>query len=648
MKKLIQSVTFLLAFFSFNELSAQKYQVLSPDKSIKVELNIGNQITYQVTQNGKTLILNSSIGLKTDRDKSVGWKVVAKTNSKTNTILNPVVWVKSETITDNYNELRLSFQNSLGLEWKVFNNGIAWRWVADLKGDYKIVEEDVNIRFDEDTKSLFPKEESFFSHNEREYKPYNVKDLDSGKFASLPVLFETNGTKLILTESDLWDYAGLWVRGAGNNAVKGIFSNHADQKKVTSDRDEKIITRKNYIAALTGPKSFPWRVIMINKNDKDILNNQLVYQLASPSKGDFSWVKPGKVQWDWWHYNNIYGVDFRAGINNDTYKYYIDFASKYGIEYVLLDEGWCDTRDLLKQAKDIDVEELAKYAKSKNVDLILWTSWLVLDKQMDIALNLFEKWGIKGIKVDFMQRDDQDMVNYYEKVAKAAAGHKMMVDFHGAYKPTGWTRTYPNVMTSEGVLGNEISKFANSITPEHTTTLPFIRMAAGAMDFTPGGMLNAQKNAFAAIPGEPITLGTRCNQLAMYVVFESPLQMLSDMPTHYYREPEAMQFLKEVPTVWKKTVPLDAKIGDYVAVARQAKNDNWFIGAMTDWTARDLKLDLSFLGEGKFKIHVWKDGINADRNAKDFKQESFDVDKNTKLNVKMTTGGGYAAIIVKQ
>lgn len=627
-------------------VKAQKYQLESPDKKIMVSLNIGKEITYQVQLNGKSLIQESAIGLDTDKSK-IGWKVSKKILSSVQNVLKPVVWVKSETIDNHYNSIVLKFSNGLSLEWRAFNNGVAWHWLSDLTGNYRVLSETASFQFASGAKSLFPKEDQFFSHNEREYKPFNVSDLDSTKLASLPTLFDVDGTKIILTESDLWDYAGMWIRGGGNGRINGVFPHHPKEKKVTSDRDEHVTQYDTYIASLNGAKSFPWRVLMINTADQDILSNQLVYQLAKPATGDYSWVKPGKVQWDWWHYNNLYGVDFKAGINNDTYKYYIDFASKYHIEYVLLDEGWCDTRDLMKQSSGINVEELAKYAKSKNVDLLLWTSWLVLDKQLDQALDVFEKWGIKGIKVDFMQRDDQDMVNYYEKVSKAAAKRKLMVDFHGAFKPTGWNRTYPNVMTSEGVLGNEISKFAGSITPDHTTTIPFIRMAAGPMDFTPGGMLNVQKNAFAGVPSEPMTLGTRCNQLAMYVVFESPLQMLCDIPTHYYREPEAMEFLKDVPSVWKSTVPLQAKVGDYVAVARQAKNKDWYIGAMTDWTARDLTLDLSFLAEGKYKMMVWKDGVNADKNAKDFKQETVEVDKNTKLTIKMTTGGGYVAKLTK-
>jgi len=635
-----------LLIFSAGFVKAQHYQLQSPDKEILIDLDVRKQILYSVKRKGEALVKPSSIELLTEHNHPGDWKVNKTTRTSINQLLKPVVWVKSETIEDHYNALTIQFKNGLSLEWRAFNNGVAWRWTSEFKGDYHIKTEAANFNFNAATTSLFPQEDGFFSHNERQYKSYGISEIDSSKLASLPALFDINGTKIILTESNLWNYAGMWIRG-GKNQIQATFPKHALTKQIKGDREEHVLTRDAYIASATGKRDFPWRILMISSQDRDILNNQLPYQLAKPAQGDFSWVKPGKVQWDWWHYNNIYGVDFKAGINNDTYKYYIDFASKYGIEYVLLDEGWCNTEDLMDQSQGIDVEELAKYAKSKNVDLILWTSWLVLDRQLDKALDVFEKWGIKGIKVDFMQRDDQDMVNYYEKVARAAAKRKMMVDFHGAYKPTGWIRTYPNVVTSEGVLGNEISKFANLITPDHTTTIPFIRMAAGPMDFTPGGMLNVQKNAFSAVPSEPMTLGTRCNQLAMYVVFESPLQMLCDMPTHYYKEPEAMEFLKSVPSIWKKTVPLDAKVGDFIAVARQAKNEDWYIGAMTDWTERTLDLKLDFLPVGKYKMLIWEDGPNADKNAKDFKQKTLEVDRNTQLKINMTTGGGYVARLIK-
>lgn len=633
--------------FSTGIFAQKKYTLASPDKTVVLNIAIGDSITYSVTLDGRELMAAAPVNFQTSADKPGAWKVSKAIPSAKDETLMPVVFQKSATVRDHYNQLHLDFTNGISLEWRAYDNGIAWHWITNHKTTYTVGKEQALFGLDANGRSWYPQEDAFFSHNERQYKNYRIDSIDEQKLASLPALFEVKGVKLLITESSLFNYAGMWLRGKGNGQLQAVFPAYPKAKKVTSDRDERVTEREDFIARVNGPQSFPWRIVMIARNDTGILSNQLPYQLGQPSTGDYSWVKPGKVQWDWWHYNNIYDVDFRAGINNDTYRYYIDFAAKYHLEYVLLDEGWCDTRDLLKQSTGINVKELADYARQKKVDLLLWTSWLVLDRQLDTVLPLFEQWGIKGIKVDFMQRDDQDMVNYYERVSKAAAAHHLLVDFHGAYKPTGWLRTYPNVLSSEGVLGNEISKFAGSIDPEHTTTIPFTRMAAGPMDFTPGGMQNVQKNAWAAVPGEPMTLGTRCNQLAMYVVFESPLQMLCDMPTHYYHEPQTMEFLQAVPSVWAATVPLAAKVGDYVAVARQAKNGDWFLGAMTDWTARELTLDLSFLPEGKYTMQVWKDGPNADRNAKDFTMETVTVDKNTKITVKMVKGGGYVARLFK-
>jgi alpha-glucosidase len=638
-----------LSFVSSLTVLAQKnYTLSSPDKSIQVNVNIANTITYSVAVDQREVIGNSLISFVTDAGKDLSWKVANTKQQSKNETIQPVVFQKSNTIKNQYNALQIDFKNGLSLEWRAFDNGVAWHWINKNNKAYKVLAEKANFNLDKNGRAWYPQEDGFFSHNERQYRNYLLDSIDAQKLASLPALFEVNGVKLLITESDLFNYAGMWLQGKGGGQIEAVFPHYPKVKKITSDRDEKVEEREKFIAQVDGAQSFPWRIVMIARDDKEILSNQLVFQLARPAEGDFSWVKPGKVQWDWWHYNNVYNVDFKSGINNATYKYYIDFASKYGIEYVLLDEGWCDTRDLMKQSPDINVEELANYARTKNVSLILWTSWLVLDKQLDIALDQFVKWGIKGIKVDFMQRDDQDMVNYYEKVSKAAAERKMLVDFHGAYKPTGWIRTYPNVMTSEGVLGNEISKFAPAIDPDHTTTLPFIRMAAGPMDFTPGGMLNVHKKEWAANPAEPMTLGTRCNQLAMYVIYESPLQMLCDIPTHYYNEPASMEFLKSVPTEWKSTVPLHAKIGDYVVMAREAKNGDWYIGAMTDWTPRQLIVNLNFLPQGQYKMMIWKDGVNADRNAKDFATGTIAVDRNKSVTVSLAQGGGYVARLIRE
>lgn len=636
-----------ISFLSVRSKAQKQFSLYSPDKRIELNIHIDDSISYDVMLDGKELIGRSTIDFKTSFLKDSHWRIAHARTTAVAEVLKPVVQQKSSIVYDSCNQLSIDFKNGLSLQWRSYNNGVAWHWISNDKSNYTVDDEQAVFGFDKNGKTWYPLEDGFYSGNERLYKIYSLDTVGEKKLASLPVLFELHGIKVLLTESALFNYAGMWVRGNNHGSIKAVFPHYPKVTKVEGDRDERVLERENYIAKIDGPQSFPWRILMIERQDKGLLSNQMVYELGRPSVGDFTWVKPGKVQWDWWHYNNVYDVDFRAGINNDTYKYYIDFASKNRIEYVLLDEGWCDTKNLLDQSKDIDIPELTAYARKKGVGILLWTSWLTLDKQLDIALDTFAKWGVKGIKVDFMQRDDQQMVRYYEKVAKAAEARKMMVDFHGAYKPIGWMRTYPNVMTSEGVLGNEISKFAPLVTPVHTATLPYIRMAAGPMDFTPGGMNNVQKGQFAAEPSEPMTLGTRCNQMAMYVIFESPLQMLCDIPTHYMHEPECMQFLRAVPTVWQKTIPLDGKVGQYTVMARQALNGDWYIGAMTDWTPRVFTINLNFLPEGKYKIVIWKDGINADRNAKDFKMETKEVDNTSSLTIQMVQGGGYVARIIR-
>lgn len=440
----------------------------------------------------------------------------------------------------------------------------------------------------------------------------------------------------------------MWLQGGGSGTLKAVFPPYPKTLSQVRDRTEKVTSAEPYLAKLTSPQAFPWRVVMIARTDNDLLVNQLPYQLGRPATGDFSWVKPGKVSWDWWNANNLTGVDFRAGVNNDTYKYYIDFAARHKLQYILLDEGWSAAGDLSKLAKDIDVAQLVTYGRAKGVDVLLWVNWLPLDKTLEATLDQFAKWGVKGIKVDFMQRDDQRMVHFYERVANACAVRQLLVDFHGAYKPTGWQRTWPHALTSEGVFGNENNKFNEAPDPQHTVTLPFIRMAAGPMDFTPGGMLNAQKKDWVSVHDEPMTLGTRCHELSMYVLYESPLQMLCDAPTHYEKEPDCMQFLDAVPVEWQQTVPLQNEVGEYVSIARQARNGDWYVGAMTNWTPRDLTLPLSFLGEGEYRMQVWKDGVNADRNARDFKMETVTVTRASTVPVKMVQGGGWVARITKK
>jgi alpha-glucosidase len=436
----------------------------------------------------------------------------------------------------------------------------------------------------------------------------------------------------------------MWLRGNNGRGLRAVFPNYPLKETKERDRNIKVAERADYIAQTAGTRQFPWRIFGLAERDAELLDNQLVFLLSEDTKADFTWVRPGKVAWDWWNANNVYGVDFKSGINTTTYKYYIDFAAKYGLEYVILDEGWSrTTEDLTHFNSDLDLPEILAHAKAKNVGIILWVLWEPLDRQLETILDQYQKWGVKGIKVDFMQRDDQKMVNYYERVARAAAKSKLLVDFHGAYKPTGMKRKYPNVITSEGVVGLEHNKWSRDVTPEHNLTLPFIRMVAGPMDYTPGAMINSIGKDFQIVFNRPMSQGTRCHQLAMYVIYESPLQMLADTPSNYLREPEAMEFLSAVPTVWDETIVIDGRIGEYVVIARRTSGGEWFIGAMNNSTPRELEIDLSFLDKNTYEARIYQDGINADRMASDFQRVERTLARTEKLKIGLTAGGGFAA-----
>jgi alpha-glucosidase len=649
MKKLHVILIALLSICTLQITSAQEYFLYSPDSKLTLKLSVGDNVKYAAAINGKPIMSPAVIGCTTDFLQNMPLKVLGtKKGVIKNQTLYPVVHQKNRTINDNYNWLTVSFSDQKTLECRAYNNGLAWRWVIERRGDYKVLDEQVNFQFWSTDVVWYPLEEGFMSHNERVHERLTIENT-KGKLASLPALVDCNDAKVLITEADLFDYAGLWLKGGENGLLRGVFPKYPKEKKLKNDRDEIVVSREDYIAVQKDEHSLPWRVLMIAQNDADLLTNQLVYQLSRPSSGDFTWVKPGKVAWDWWNFNNIYGVDFRAGVNTATYKYYIDFAAKNGLEYIVLDEGWTETTtNILKATADINMEELVAYGKQKKVDIILWCLSAALESQMDAALDQYAKWGVKGIKVDFMQRDDQQMVNFYERTAIAGAKRKLLVDFHGAYKPTGMERTYPNCLTREGVYGLENSKWDSlkRIGPEHNVTIPFIRQAAGPMDYTPGAMLNSNEKDWFPNWSTPKSLGTRCHQLGMYVVYESPLQMLADNPTHYSKEPSCMEFLSKVPTEWDTTIVLHAKVSDYVVTARKAANGDWYIGGMTDWTPREFNIDLNFLPKGSFTMHSWEDGINADRNAEDFKYRKEMVNSSTYLKIKLAGGGGYAARLV--
>src|SRR5829696_4491243 len=621
------------------------YRVLSPNRRIELRVGTAGRVRYDVLVNGKTLLRDSTLSIDIDR-RVLGLNPRVKDAKPRahDAWVEPVVRQKSARLRDAYNELRLEMDGDYAVVFRAYDEGVAYRFETALpQGAVKVYREEAAFNFADNYTVFYPQEESLFSHNERLYLPKPLKEIGAAAFASLPAVVDAGGVKVAVAESDVEDYPGLWLRGTGGAGLGAMFPPYPLKETLTGDRNFKVTEAADYIAVTKGTRTYPWRLLGVAERDGDLLTNQLVYLLQSPSRvEDTSWIKPGKVAWDWWNANNVYGVDFKSGVNTETYKYFIDFASKYGIEYVVLDEGWYKLGNVLAVVPDIDVRELVDYGKRKNVGIILWVVWKTLDDQLGPALDQFEKWGVKGIKVDFMQRDDQRVVNFYHKLSREAARRKMLVDYHGAQRSALMTRTWPNIISTEGVRGLEWSKWSADAHPEHNVTLPFTRMFLGPMDYTPGAMLNAQAKSWAKVFDRPMALGTRCHQLAMYVVFESPLQMLADNPSNYLREPEAMEFLSAVPTVWDETRVLDGRIGDFVLVARRSGRD-WYVGAMTDWTARELEVAFSFLPEGEFRMDAYQDGVNAGRAASDYKRVAGRADRMTRLKIKLAEGGGWAA-----
>ena len=616
----------------------------SPDDRIEVRIRLAGRITYDVLLNNKLLVQDSSLAMNIG-GRTLGENPVLQSTKKgsVDKMLEPAVRQKFAKVREHYNELRLDFEG-YAVVFRAYPEGVAYRFETALGGEnVKVFSEDSTFRFASDFTVFYPEEESMFSHNERKYLPRALREIPATSFATLPAVVDADGIKVAIAESDVEDYPGLWLRGSGGNALSSTFEHYPLKEALERDRDYKVVEAAEYIAVTHGTRSFPWRVLGIAEHDKDLIANPLIWLLEKPSEiTDTSWIKPGKVAWDWWNFNNIYGVDFKAGINTQTYKYFVDFADKNGLDYIILDEGWYKLGNVLEVVPEINMEELAAYAKQKNVGVILWVVWKSLDDQLIAALDQYAKWGVKGIKVDFMQRNDQLLMDYYFKLSAECAKRKMLVDFHGAQRPASLTRTWPNLIGTEGVRGMEWSKWSAEAEPQHHVTLPFTRMFLGPMDYTPGAMLNATRETFAPINHRPMALGTRCQQLAMYVVYESPLQMLSDSPSNYEREHESLEFLRLVPTVWDETVPLDGKISEFVVVARRNGQD-WYIGAMNNWTARDVEIDLSFLPAGEFTLDAYQDGVNADTMASDYRKITQKVTRATKLKIHLAQGGGWAA-----
>ena len=662
----IAAVAAALGIASAVSAAPKEFSLSSPDGKLNVTVEVGEDISYSVSHDGTLLLVPSQLSMTLEDGTvyGVGSRFLGrKTRSVEESI--EASFYKKRKVEDHFNELTLRFKG-FNLIFRAYDDGMAYRFVSLADAPFKVKSELAEFNFAGDWTAYVPYVKNFdrndfsrqfYNSFENTYSHIALSEWDRDRICFLPMVVEApQGRKVCITEADLLDYPGMYLHnGDGGNGLHGFFAPYPDKVEQGGHNmlQMEVRSRKDYIAEYDSGTSFPWRVVIVTAGDTQLADNDMVYRLATPPSEDmdFSWVKPGKVAWDWWNDWNLHGVDFRAGINNETYKYYIDFASEHGIEYVILDEGWAVNlkADLRQVIPGIDLKMLSDYAASKNVGLILWAGYWAFDRDMENVCRYFSGLGIKGFKVDFMDRDDQMMVDFHRRAAETAAKYGMMIDFHGTYKPTGLNRTYPNVINYEGVHGLEQMKWSGPDVDQVTydVTIPFVRMVAGPMDYTQGAMRNATRGNYRPVNSEAMSQGTRCRQLAEYVVFESPLNMLCDSPSNYMDEPECTGFIAEIPTVWDETKVIDGRIAEYIATARRS-GDTWYIGAMTDWNARDLSLDLSFLGDGDYEMTVYRDGINADRAARDYVKETVTVPASRKVTVHLAPGGGYAAKIVKK
>lgn len=651
--KVLLLLCLTLPFYAALAQSGKTYQVKSPDSKISINITAGSVVNWSVKHEDTEVITPSAISMTLDNGEVLGKNAVVKKAAafSGNAVINTPIYKKTS-VQDSYNQLTISFKGDYGLVFRAYNDGVSYRFITQKKGEITVVNEEANFNFKDDYKAFLPfasdyrNKDKFTTSFESHYDNISLSAIKKDTLAFLPVLVDVGSPKkAVILEADLQDYPGMYLTPGEGKNLHGVFAKYPTEEAIL--RINYVVNKRaDYIAKTSGTRSFPWRVVVISTEDKQLVDNDMMQKLAAPSQiTDYSWIKPGKVAWDWWNDWNITHVDFKAGINVPTYKYYTDFAAANKLEYIIIDEGWSDDFDLNKTK--LDVQQVVDYAKQKNVGVILWSTWYAITRDTEGFMEKFEKMGVKGFKVDFIDRDDQKAVSSLFDIAKKAAAHHLLIDYHGMYKPSGMQRTWPNIINCEGVKGLENMKWGVDNQPGYDVSIPFIRMMSGSMDYTPGGMRNASKAAFRPVNSNPMTQGTRSHQLAMYTIFEAPLQMLSDNPTIYRREQESTDFIAAVPTTFDATVALDGKVGDFVSIARK-KGTTWYAGAMTNWNARDITVDLSFLGDGNYKAIVFEDGVNANRDAADYTTKTITVTAKDKLSIKMASGGGWAARFEKQ
>ena len=648
-------VLILCVLCAFSAQAQKQYSLTSPDGKLKTNITTGKQLTYDITFHNQQVLESSPLSMTLDNGEVWGEndKVSKVTRKSVNGKISTPLYRANE-IVENYNELTLQFKD-FNVVFRAYDDGIAYRFVNKGKKPFNVGDELVNYQFPTDATASVPYVKprkgvnKYANSFENYYANVPLSKVDQEKLVFLPVVVSLdNNVKVGITEVDLENYPGLYLIGQGNTQLLGDFAPFPKKQEQGGHNmlQMNVIEVENYIAKVNKPRKFPWRVAIVTDEDKELASSHLSYLLAEPSRlEDISWIKPGKIAWDWWNAWNLDGVNFETGVNNDTYKAYIDFASKNGIEYVILDEGWAVNlkADLMQVVPEINLEELIAYANKKNVGLVLWAGYHAFNREMENVCRHYAEMGIKGFKVDFMDRDDQEMTEFNYRAAQITAKYKLLLALHGMYKPAGLNRTYPNAINFEGVNGLEQMKWEENPTAqvEYDVMIPFIRQVAGPMDYTQGAMRNAAKGNYYPCYYEPMSQGTRCRQLALYMVLDSPFNMLCDTPSNYEREKECTDFISAVPTVWDETIVLDGKMGEYIITARRQGN-TWYIGGITNWDARDLEVDLSFLGDKTYSGKLFKDGVNAHRIGRDYQSEAIQAKKGDKVKIHLAPGGGFA------
>lgn len=642
----------LLVMLGLTNIIAADIKILSPNGSLELQIIVEKEVFVKLFSENTEVFEIKNIHLDTDKGiiPLENPKIRRIRKNSVNNVIKPVIREKRAEIPELYNETTIEFRDKSKLQFRLYNDGFAYRFILDLPGVIKINNDKADFQFDKDAELIYQKDlNNPNSDYEKPYVTTSITEMDINDMGNLPALVKNgNGKFILFMEANTKDYPVMWIKKNPHGLSThywGVPSgyntegNSYNRRRTTGNMD--------YLAETKGSRNLPWKVFAFANQEADLLTNQLVYLLGEECKiEDTSWINPGWVTFDWWSRRGIYGVDFKAGVNNETAKYMIDFANEFGIRYFLFDDGWTLKEDLTQAVPELDISEVVRYANSKNVDVMLWVTYALFDDQMEDALKKFQEWGIKGIKIDFINRSDQEAVDFYWKAAEACAKYKMVIDFHGAYRPDGLRRAYPNVLTREALIEFEQNGGSDRDNPQHHCTLPFIRNVAGPMDYIPGTMNNATKNDFRMNGDKPMGQGTRAHSIAMAVITESPMQMIPDAQPLYYNNRVCTEFLLNIPVQWDEIVPLKAKIGNYVALARRA-GSAWYVAAITDWEPRKMNINLDFLeAEKEYSLELIKDGINANETAIDYKKElKQGIKKGDEIAIDIASGGGWIAKI---